>query len=167
MKQTLPFLKTIYQLHLCPVLMNTAGLQWGISSSRHSVLPEASRSRGHTAHRGQALSPHIWEMTAGWGAGSASQTWWVTHTINNSYWPLGLSRLLTLSSVPTLPASCIITLGAGDKGAELQVPQLSIPPDELHPHTHPDSPSMNHCKANPRHYTTSSNKYFGIFRIET
>lgn len=46
----------------------------------------------------------------------------------NSSWPLGLSHLLTLSSVPTLPASCIITPGVGDKGEELQVPQLPIPP---------------------------------------
>ena len=48
--------------------------------------------------------------------------------MKNSYWPLGLSHLFTLSSVPTLPASCIITLGMGDTGAELQVPQLPITP---------------------------------------
>lgn len=92
---------------------------------------KASPVEASTLPRGQALSPHTWEMTAGWGAGSASQTWWVTtYDPNNSYWPLGLSRLLTLSSVPTLPASCIITLGAGDRvrasGAfNFQYPQMN------------------------------------------
>lgn len=64
----------MYQSPLCPVLMNTAGFQWSISSSRHSVLPEANRSQGHTGHWRASLEPsHMENDYAGWGADSVSQ----------------------------------------------------------------------------------------------
>ena len=158
----------MYQSPLCPVLMNTAGFPWSISSSRHSVLPEANRSRGHTGHWRASLEPsHMGNDYAGWGAGSVSQ-----NIVGDTY-----DEKQLLATGPQSPVhlelcaytTCILhnNTGNGRHRCRASGAPASNNPQMNCIHTPTHSPSLNHCKANPRHYTTSSNKYFSIFRIET